>query len=202
MLLILVLIMSALYGCVSDSEKYNPKEEPIAEFAAPVFEDVEIEEPIPIVDDDEKEIRYDKKFYTKVSCAVTPDVDITTVILELARQSGICIGIAPNIDVKAAIVATDKPFISVLKDICEMCDLRYTISGTSVKIEKDLPYLQTYDLQFLNVTRETNIEIATANDTLSTLNNQNSTDGQKANKDNGSSSSVKGIGKTDFRVAS
>lgn len=197
MVFLLVIIICMLYGCVSDSEKYNPKEEPIAEFSTPIFEDIEIEESIP-VDDEEKEVRYDRKFYTKVSCAVTPDLDITTVLLELARQCGICIGIASNIDIKAAIVATDKPFISVLKDVCEMCDLRYTINGTSVKIEKDLPYFKTYDLQFLNVTRETNIEIATANDTLSTLNGQNSTDGQKANKDNGSSSLVKGIGKTDF----
>lgn len=95
-----------------------------------------------------------------------------------------------------SMVTDEKPFINIIKDICDMCDLKYSVDGNFIKISKDVPYLKTYDVQFLNVTRESSAEIATANDTMSQINN--SGESQAVCKDNGSSTSVKGEGKTDF----
>lgn len=115
----------------------------------------------------------------------------------MARQANVCIGVAPDVKGGASIVINKKSFIDVVKDICEMCRLRYSIQGNFLKIENDTPFLKTYNVRFLNTTREISEEIVTANDTMSSLNSSSESKGT-GGKDNGSSSSVKGGGKTDF----
>lgn len=172
------------------------KEEKIPNFTEPIFENVPIED---IQEDEDGDFEpretLGANFYKKVSCAVTADTDVSSVLIELAKQAGVCIGICPDVKANASLVADNKPFISVVNDICDMCKLRYSISGNSIKIENDQPYLKTYNVQFLNISRETNAEIVTAN-AMSSLNS--ALDSKSAARDNGSSSSVKDNGKTDF----
>ena len=69
----------------------------------------------------------------------------------------------PKIDSKLIFQAHQKPFIEVLDAICDMANLRYTISNDVVKVVVDDPYSETYDIQFLNLSRdsENRISIAT-----------------------------------------
>lgn len=187
-----------LVGCSNYNAGHVKDEETLQEFTSPIFEDIEIDDSLIDDTDDEREVLL-PNFYKKVSCSLTPETNINCVLLELARQVGVSIGVKANVNVSASIVINEKPFISVIKDVCDMCNLKYTINGNFVKVEADTPYLKMYDVQFLNSTREVKAETSTTNDAISNLNlGGTSQESQDSNKENGSSSSVKGNGKTDF----
>lgn len=169
-------------------------------FTEPIFEPIEIEENIEAL---ERTVTYPANFYTKISCNISMDMPIRNALIGLANQANISVCISGDVDKRTTISVKDKKFIDLLDDVCELCDLRYKVSDNSIIIENDVPYLETYDLQFLNLARESKGEIATANDVLSNLNsNQDSTSTQTSKNnsriDNGSNSSVKGFGKNDF----
>lgn len=167
-------------------------------FTEPIFEPV-------FLDDPEEETyeapKYSKNFYKNISCNVTTDMPINDVIINLAKQADISACISNNVSGKITLFVQNKKFIELLDDICDTCNLRYKINGNSITVENDTPYLETYDLQFLNISRESKGEIATANDVFSNMDMSQDSHGNnvKNNKiDNGSNSSLKGTGKNDF----
>lgn len=168
-------------------------------FTEPIFEPIEMEESTEFL---EKAVIYPANFYTKISCNISMDMPIREALIGLANQANVSVCIAGDVDKRTTISVKDKKFIDLIDDVCNICDLRYNVNGNSIIIENDVPYLEIYDLQFLNLARESKGEIATANDVFSNLNsNQNNTSAQTtANNriDNGSNSSVKGVGKNDF----
>jgi general secretion pathway protein D len=59
--------------------------------------------------------------------------------------------------------ATDRPFNEVIERIATLANLRYSVAGNSMRIEKDAPYIKNYSLDFLNIVRS-----STSSYTLST----------------------------------
>jgi general secretion pathway protein D len=52
--------------------------------------------------------------------------------------------------------ATDRPFNEVIERISTLANLRYSVTGNSIRIERDLPYIKNYSLDFLNIVRSSN----------------------------------------------
>lgn len=98
-----------------------------------------------------------------VSMAVTEDVPIKDVLLELARLAEVDIEIDPNIKGGVIFRVKNKPLNEVFERISNLAKLRITKEQGMIRVEQDLPYVVNYPVDFLNLTRsnEGSVEITT-----------------------------------------
>ncbi len=98
-----------------------------------------------------------------VSISVTDDVPLKDVLLELARLAEVDIELDSGIEGGISFIARDKPFNQVIARIANMAGLRYNMEDGVLRIERDVPFIKTYALDFLNVERsaESSVNIST-----------------------------------------
>ncbi len=102
-----------------------------------------------------------------VSVAVTDDVPLKDVLLELARLADVDIELDAGIAGGISFIANDKPFNEVIERISDLAGLRYTMKNDVLRVERDVPYIQNYSIDFLNVVRNSESEVSIATDVLS-----------------------------------
>ncbi|MBX3486503.1 MAG: hypothetical protein KF798_01185 [Candidatus Paracaedibacteraceae bacterium] len=127
-----------------------------------------------------------------VSISIGEHLPLSTALLSLAQAHHIDIQLAPNIDQPVVFSAQQRPFIEVIADLCDLTDLRYTIKGKAIKIEKDTPYPHNYSVQHLNLARSTDNHTSIATDVFASSTELN------ASVDNGSNSNVTAKVENDF----
>lgn len=88
-----------------------------------------------------------------ISISVTEDIAIKDVLLEIGRVSGVDIQIAPDIEGHINFIAKRKTITEVLDRICELTNIKYQYHGKFISIEVDKPYVVSYRVNFLNITR-------------------------------------------------
>ena len=138
-------------------------------------------------------------FYRKVSISISKSMNLRDVFTQLAKKADVNVFIAHDVEGGISFEAKNRPFLDILRDICSSCVLKYTIKNNSVKIENDTPSTKIYNLQFLNIERETQSSVSTSTDLFmnqSIL--KNSANSTTDFKDNGSSSTMSGVIKNDF----
>jgi general secretion pathway protein D len=89
----------------------------------------------------------------QVSIAVTDDVPLKDVFIELARLANVDIEVDAGISGGIDFSAKERPFNEVVDRICNLAGLRYSMKNNVLSIERDLPYVQMYSLDFLNLDR-------------------------------------------------
>lgn len=134
-----------------------------------------------------------KKMLQPVSITVTEGISLKNILIELARQADVDLQLDPTIEERIIFSAKKKPFIEVIKSMCEMAKLRFDIIDNSIRIERDLPYTHNYNVQFLNMSRSSENQMEVATDVFSSTATNKSSAG-----DNGSKSAVKATTKNDF----
>lgn len=102
-----------------------------------------------------------------VSIAVTDDVPLKDVLLELARLAGVDIELDAGISGGISFIANNKPFNKVVERIASMAALRYTMRDGVLRIERDLPYIDSYQLDFLNIERSSTSDVNISTNVLS-----------------------------------
>jgi MSHA type pilus biogenesis protein MshL len=90
-----------------------------------------------------------------VSLAVTEDVPLKDVLIELSRLADIDMEIDPGITGGIILRVKDKPFNEVIERVVNLGNLRYYVKNGVMRVERDTPYLVNYKVDFLNLTRET-----------------------------------------------
>lgn len=135
-------------------------------------------------------------FLQPVSVTVSEAQPLKTVFIELAKQAGIDLQLDPNIASHFVFSAKSQPFINVIEDMCELGGLRYKIINKAVRIEVDTPYVENYNVQFLNLARSSQNRISIATDVFSNMGSN--TNQNKIPIDNGSNSSVNVASTSDF----
>ena len=88
-----------------------------------------------------------------ITLNVTEDIPLKEVLVELARRADIDIELDPNIRGGIIFRAKDKPFSEVIDRICELTGLRYSVENGVLKVERDFPYVENYQVDFLNLLR-------------------------------------------------
>lgn len=89
-----------------------------------------------------------------VTLAVTDDVPLRDVLFELGRLANVDIEVGRGLDTEGVnLRATDRPFNEVIERISDLGGLRYSVHGNSIRIERDLPYIKNYNLDFINMIR-------------------------------------------------
>jgi len=104
------------------------------------------------------------------------------------------IALSPNLNLDQGRITYsvyDMPFIDVVKDVCNLTNHRFQIQGSRILIEPDVPYVVTYNMQFLNHVRKSENRISVSTDVFSPLESQSRTD-------NGSESVLLGNSLMDF----
>ena len=89
-----------------------------------------------------------------VTISVTDDVPLRDVLFELGRLANVDIEVGPGLDTTGInLRVTDRPFNEVIERIAHLAKMRYTVTGNSIRVERDLPYIKNYSLDFLNIIR-------------------------------------------------
>ena len=127
----------------------------------------------------------------KVTLELNESKDIKEVFMEICRAAKINVVVEKEIYGSILYYAKSRPLIEVIESICEMLNLRFRYEKTLLFIERDTPYLKTYDVQFLNMTRETKNNVSITNNILS----KTSTSGGGAN---GSTTEIMSRTENDF----
>ena len=141
------------------------------------------------------EIIIPEELKQEVSLTLNENLPIKSVLCETAKKLNIDFQIDPEINSRVIFQAHKKPFIDILDAVCDMADLRYTICGGFVKVVKDTPYTENYDVQFLNLSRDSENKISIATEVSSGAGIENS--GNK-NANQSSDSTVTVHAKNDF----
>ena len=91
-----------------------------------------------------------------VSIAVTDDVPLKDVFVELARMADVDIEVDAGITGGVSFRAKDRPFNEVIDRLTDLAGLRYSMKNGVLRVERDTPYVQDYPINFLNVDRTAN----------------------------------------------
>jgi general secretion pathway protein D len=127
-----------------------------------------------------------------VSLSTTQEVPLKDVFLNLARQANVNIILDPRIQGGITFHAKNRQFMDVVHEICHMAGLRYKVLHNIVRIEPDNPYLKSYNIQYLALTRENQSRVSIATDVFTAVDSRN------AILDNGSNNLLSGNSKNDF----
>ena len=120
-----------------------------------------------------------------VSIAVTDDVPLKDVFIELSRMADVDVEVDSGITGGVSFRAKDRPFNEVVDRLADMAGLRYKMTKGVLRIERDTPYLQDYPINFLNLDR-------TTNGSFSVSSGGTSSSGSGGSSSSGSSSSSSG----------
>lgn len=138
-----------------------------------------------------------------VSVSVTDDVPLKDILIELSRLADVDVEIDSSITGGITFRAKDRPFNEVIDRICSMSGLRYSMRKNVLRIERDLPYIQTYPLDMLNIDRSAKGNIATgAIDGESGGNSSSSSSSRSSSNSNSGNNSSSGGGNSSSTITS
>jgi len=93
---------------------------------------------------------------------VVDGVPVKELLFALARDAGL------NIDIHSAMTGTvtlnafEQTLPQLLERIAKQVDLRYQVDGNLLTISPDLPYMQLYQIAYVNMSRNTSSEVSVA----------------------------------------
>ena len=114
--------------------------------------------------------------YSPVYTIVVDNVPVKELLFSLARDTKYNIDISPGISGTVTLNAVDESLLSILERVARQANIRYKMEGKTLSIMPDTPYLQTYHVNYVNLSRSTDSTIGVAAKIAST--------GGGANKDN------------------
>ncbi len=86
---------------------------------------------------------------------VVHEVPVKELLLALARDTKENIDIHPGLQGLVSLNAIDEPLTSILDRIAKQVDMRYRVEGRTIIVSPDAPYMKTYHVNYVNITRDT-----------------------------------------------
>ena len=86
---------------------------------------------------------------------VVNEVPVKELLFALARDAQVNVDIDPTIEGVVTINAIDQTFPQILDRIARQVNLRYEFNGENLFIQPDVPYLRTYTIDYVNMSRDT-----------------------------------------------
>jgi MSHA biogenesis protein MshL len=93
---------------------------------------------------------------------VVTNVSAREILFALARDAKINIDIGPGIEGVVTINAIDQTLPQILDRISKQVDMRYTLENGSLFVEADKPFLKTYKIDFINMSRSVKSTVFTS----------------------------------------
>ena len=85
---------------------------------------------------------------------VVNEVPVKELLFALARDAKINVDIHPEIDGVVTINAVEQTLPQILKRISKQIDMRYEYDGDNLLVSRDTPFLRTYTIDYVNMSRE------------------------------------------------
>ncbi len=86
---------------------------------------------------------------------VATDLPASELLFALARDARINLDVDPAIDGRVSINAIDQTLPQILKRISRQVELRYYLDGPNLVVQRDLPFVREYRIDYLNMSRTT-----------------------------------------------
>jgi general secretion pathway protein D len=200
-----LIALVSVTSCISVDDARTPQQKNLN---TKIFETISspVDDFLPDTDYEESQEEKEKKpvigasFYKPISLSIADGMKIREILTQMASLAGVDIFVVQDVEGTISFSANGRPFLDVLKDVCSSLGLKYSINGNSVRVEVDSPISQIYNVQFLNIQRDTqsNVSVSTdifANQSIGIKGNVSLSAGSA---NNGSNSSVSEVVKSDF----
>lgn len=133
---------------------------------------------------------------------VVNDVPVKDLLFSIARDTQYNIDLHPGISGRVSLNAVQESLPAILERIARQADLRYEMNGRTVSIMPDTPYLKTYKMNYVNLSRNTASSIGVASQIAATGSSDISqTGGGATSTGNNSNTSVITTSNNDYWVA-
>lgn len=96
------------------------------------------------------------------------DVPLAELLFSLARDSDLNLDIDPDISETVTINAVEQTLPALLDRLSRNLDIRYSINGNVLRVERDAPFLRNYPVDYLNMARTSTGTVAVATQISST----------------------------------
>ncbi|HLY96789.1 MAG: type II and III secretion system protein, partial [Sideroxydans sp.] len=93
---------------------------------------------------------------------VVTSVPAREILFALARDAKINIDIGPGIEGVVTLNAIDQTLPQILDRMSRQIDMRYTLDNGNLFVEADKPFLKTYKIDFINMSRSVSSKIFTS----------------------------------------
>lgn len=90
---------------------------------------------------------------------VVNEVPVKELLFALARDSKLNVDIHPAISGLVTMNAVDEPVLAILERLAQQVNLRYKFEGNTLIVMPDTPYVHTYRVDYVNLTRKTASDI-------------------------------------------
>jgi MSHA type pilus biogenesis protein MshL len=104
----------------------------------------------------------------QVFTVVATDLPANELLFALARDARLNLDIDPAISGNVSINAIDQTLPQILKRISRQINLHYYIDGPNLVVERDLPFMRNYQINYLNMERSTTSGVSIATQIAST----------------------------------
>jgi general secretion pathway protein D len=121
---------------------------------------------------------------------VVNDVAVKDLLFSIARDTQYNIDIHPGITGRVSLNAVNEPLPAILDRIARQASLRYVMDGKTVSIMPDSPYLRTYKVNYVNLSRNTSSSIGVASQIAATGSGSLTSGGSSTSGGNNSNTSV------------
>ncbi len=129
---------------------------------------------------------------------VVNDVPVKELLFSIARDTKRNIDIHPGISGQISLNAVNEPFPAILDRIARQADLRYVMDGATISIMPDTPYLKTYRVNYVNLSRNTSSTIGVASQIAATGTGSTISGGNAASSGNNSNTNVTTTSSNDY----
>lgn len=129
---------------------------------------------------------------------VVSDVPVKELLFSLARDARLNVDIHPGIAGTVTLNAVDQTLPQILSRVAKQVSLRYTIDGPNLVVSPDLPFWQTYKVDYLNMARDSVSEVSVATKIATTGGTVGQEGGGTSEEGNVSRTTVTNTTKNDF----
>jgi general secretion pathway protein D len=126
---------------------------------------------------------------------VVSEVPVKDLLVALARDTRQNIDVHPGISGLVSLNAVNETLPAILERVSKQVNLRYRLEGNTIVVSPDTPYVKTYRVNYVNMTRETSSTIGVSGEL--TTGGASGTGGG-AGGTSGSSTKVTTVSKNDF----
>lgn len=137
-----------------------------------------------------------------VSLSVTDAVPLRDVLIELARKARVNLELDPRVQGGVIFSAYNQPLGKVMERLAALGNLRYTLRDNTLQVYPDEPYSQDYRVDYLNLARKSESEVAIATNVFDADvaggTGNSGTRGSGSQDGNNSTAKVRALAEADF----
>jgi len=131
--------------------------------AGHVLEDAEpASAPVPVAKEPARAPEPEPREPAPTYTVVVKEVPVVDLLFSLARDAGLNLDLQADSGKTVTLNAVDRPLPEILARIAEQSKLRFTLYGSNLVIQDDVPYWHNYAVDYVNISRTAEAEVGVA----------------------------------------